>query len=144
MSTNRYNRLKDAGLCVRCGKVPPKDGRVMCAECAQKNREAARANQYQRMREYDGMRKRYAKHREAGICVRCGKAPAAENRALCPECLIYMREYERKRNEKLRAQHVCVRCGAETDGRSQCDGCREWLRAYNREGQRRRRNERNL
>jgi hypothetical protein len=76
--------------------------------------------------------------------VRCGKAPAEDGRALCQECLAYMREYERNRNARLREQHICVRCGAETDGTSYCDACREWLREYNREAQRRRRSERNV
>ncbi len=30
----RYIKLKESGLCVKCGKVPPACGRVYCAECA--------------------------------------------------------------------------------------------------------------
>jgi NMD protein affecting ribosome stability and mRNA decay len=144
MSTNRYNRLKAAGLCARCGKVPPEEGRVLCAECTQKNRDKARITCFQRLRECNWLRQRYLARREKGICVRCGKAPAEDGRALCQECLAYMREYERNRNARLREQHICVRCGAETDGTSYCDACREWLREYNREAQRRRRSERNV
>lgn len=144
MSTNRYNRLKAAGLCARCGKVEPVQGQVLCAECAQKNRDKARITCLQRLRECNWLQQRYLERKEKKICVRCGKAPAEEKRALCPECLSYMREYERNRNARLRAQHICVRCGAETDGTSHCDACREWLRKYNREAQRRRRSERNL
>lgn len=144
MSTNRYNRLKAAGLCVRCGKVPPKDGRVLCAQCAQKNKERARSNYFLRMRECNWQNKRYAERKEKGICVRCGKAPAEDMRALCTECLAYTREYQRKRNAKLRAQHICVRCGAETDGSGICDECKAWMHEYNQKAHRRRRNERNL
>ena len=30
---NRYDRRMAAGLCVACGKVPPEDGTVRCADC---------------------------------------------------------------------------------------------------------------
>ena len=144
MSTNRYNRLKAAGLCARCGKAEPVQGKVLCAECAQKNRERSRSNYFLRRRECDWLNKRYAERKEKGICGRCGKAPAEDGRALCPECLAYMREYERVRNAKLRAQHICVRCGAETDGSSICDGCKAWMHEYNQKAHRRRRSERNI
>ena len=38
MSTKKelYRSRKAKGLCVKCGKVPPRENRVMCAECAEK------------------------------------------------------------------------------------------------------------
>ena len=29
-----YRRRRNAGLCARCGKVPPRDGRTDCESCA--------------------------------------------------------------------------------------------------------------
>lgn len=34
----RYQRLKEQGLCVHCGKNPPTAGKTTCAECDKKYR----------------------------------------------------------------------------------------------------------
>lgn len=34
----RYRRLKDMGLCTRCGKRPAATGRVMCARCSSREK----------------------------------------------------------------------------------------------------------
>lgn len=32
-----YLQRKDAGLCAKCGKVPARPGKALCAECARRN-----------------------------------------------------------------------------------------------------------
>jgi len=36
-----YEARKSAGLCVRCGKAPPEEGKVTCAACAEKMKAAS-------------------------------------------------------------------------------------------------------
>lgn len=31
-----YNRRKEEGVCVYCGKKPPRSGKIGCADCAEK------------------------------------------------------------------------------------------------------------
>ena len=38
----QYLQRKDAGLCTRCGKVPARPGKALCAECAQQKSAGAR------------------------------------------------------------------------------------------------------
>ena len=38
----RYLQRKDAGLCTRCGKVPARPGKALCAECAQQKSASSR------------------------------------------------------------------------------------------------------
>ena len=37
-----YHQRKDAGLCAKCGKVPARPGKALCAECAQQNSASSR------------------------------------------------------------------------------------------------------
>lgn len=38
----QYHQRKDAGLCAKCGKVPARPGKALCAECAQQNSASSR------------------------------------------------------------------------------------------------------
>ncbi len=100
-----------AGLCPRCGKTEPLPERTLCAGCAEKRnaasrardarlraagrprRDPARAKAYERKR----ARREAAERRAAGICVPCGKAPAAPDRTACEECLEKRRAADRAR-----------------------------------------------
>ena len=50
----QYLQRKDVGLCTRCGKVPARPGKALCAECAQQKSAGAR-------RRY-ALKPRYTKH----------------------------------------------------------------------------------
>ena len=41
-SKRRYQKRRSEGICTRCGKVPARPGKVMCAECAQQNSASSR------------------------------------------------------------------------------------------------------
>ena len=100
-----------AGLCPRCGVQPPAPERTVCGGCAEKRnrasrardarlrkaglprRDPARAKAYERKR----ARREAADRRAAGICVPCGKAPAAPERTTCDECLEKRRAADRAR-----------------------------------------------
>ena len=97
------------GKCPRCGKAEPAPGRSVCEPCAEKRnrasrardarlraegkprRDSARANAYERERS----RRRADERREAGLCVRCGIAPAADGRKSCEPCLEKRRAADR-------------------------------------------------
>ena len=107
-----------AGLCPRCGKTEPLPERTVCAACAEKRNRAARARDARlsatgkprrdpgkaRLSERRRARRRAAKQREAGLYVRCGKAPAAPDRAECAPCSAGRREAERRRYAKAIAE----------------------------------------
>mgnify|MGYP006967155341 CR=1 FL=1 len=38
MKNNTYNRRKEEGVCVYCGKMPPQSGKLGCADCAEKRK----------------------------------------------------------------------------------------------------------
>ena len=83
------------GLCPRCGKQPPAPERFLCEPCGEKRNRASRARDArlraaglprrdaERARAYERDRSRREAdiRREAGLCTRCGKQPAAEGRA---------------------------------------------------------------
>lgn len=66
-------RRREKGLCIYCGKVPPKNGRVGCEKCLRKRSDEALA-----------IRVFYLSH---GICPICRKNKVADSHALCAECL---------------------------------------------------------
>ncbi len=100
-----------AGLCPRCGVQPPAPERTVCDGCAEKRNRASRARDARlraagrarrdptRARAYERKRARReaAERRAAGICVPCGKAPAALERTACGDCLEKRRAADRAR-----------------------------------------------
>ncbi len=85
------------GKCIGCGKREPEPARTLCAPCAEKRNRASRARDARlrttglprrdpdkaRAHERDRSRREAEMRREAGICIRCGKPPAADGRASC-------------------------------------------------------------
>ena len=100
---------REAGLCLRCGAVPPEPGRVLCAGCAEKRNRAGRARDARlraeekprrdpaRAREYERERTRREREERCarGICIRCGERAAMPDRASCEPCLEKRREVDR-------------------------------------------------
>ena len=105
----RVEKRRAAGLCPRCGRRPPAPGRSVCAPCAGKSNRASRARDARlraegkprrdpaRARAYERKRSRQqaGERREAGLCVRCGTAPAADGRKSCEPCLEKRRASDR-------------------------------------------------
>jgi uncharacterized paraquat-inducible protein A len=57
--SSTYRKNLWAGMCGRCGKKPPKEGRTHCEDCTEVNARRARATD--------------AKNRAAGRCPTCRK-----------------------------------------------------------------------
>ena len=78
------------GVCIVCGKQPPKAQSKKCADCIWKIGAAKR----------ELKRKREA----AGLCKKCGKKPVKPGRKNCPECLAKQtmghREYLKRREAR--------------------------------------------
>ena len=151
----RAEARRAAGLCYKCGKAEPLSGRSVCADCADRARAADRARTArlraegklrrdpERARQYERERsaKLHAQRVEAGMCTKCGRAPAVPERTRCEPCaekhrardrarharatargIPYggrdpearrrsARERSRRRSEARRAAGVCIRCG---------------------------------
>ena len=116
----RYHRRvaerRAKGLCDKCGRCPPAPGRPICGACAVKARAAGRARDARlraagkprrdpsRARQYERERscREAEARRQAGMCVRCGTAPAAGGRSSCEPCLAKKREADRIRYRKAK------------------------------------------
>ena len=143
------------GLCPKCGKAAPEPERTLCASCNEQRNRAARARDARRRaegaprrdpvkaREYERERSRrqYAERTAAGVCTKCGKAPARPDRTTCEPCAEKHRvrdrqrlarakaegspyggrdpekrrkagrKHGRRRTENRRAAGLCIRCG---------------------------------
>ena len=131
-----------AGLCLRCGKVPPAPERTLCRPCSDKRNTAERARtarlraegkprrDMERAREYERERSRrqHAERREArqaaGLCTRCGHHPPAEGRSVCEPCREDRRAAKRARHAERRAAGLCVQCAVPVPGgTAYCEPC---------------------
>ena len=79
------------GVCPRCGKRKLWGDEKECIECRAEaaGRQAEwREKNSEAFRESHAIwsKKTYSKRREAGICTRCGKRPAAPGKAMCGIC----------------------------------------------------------
>lgn len=83
----RYRRLKAAGTCVKCGRLPSYEGRVLCSSC----------NELHLPRVLAAAKKTREKYRARGGCVVCGKPVAPERRRYCRKHLDAKAALERKK-----------------------------------------------
>ena len=92
-SKERYQKLKEQGICVWCRKEKAVENQVFCEKCKEKRREKRRENsrkykkskeRYQKEKQYH--KERYQKFKEQGICVMCKKEKAVENKVFCEKC----------------------------------------------------------
>ena len=116
----RSEERRAAGLCLKCGKVPPVPERTLCEPCLEKRRAADRARTARlraegkprrdpgRTREYERERSRrqHAERRAAGLCTKCGKAKASPERTLCEPCAETRRAQDRARHAKAKAEGI--------------------------------------
>ena len=75
----------------------------------------------------------HREHREwraaQGLCVRCGKRAAGDDRRVCEPCVARGVQRKRERVEKWRAAGLCFRCGeAPLTGLKMCEACLEQQR----------------
>ena len=122
-SRRRSEARKAAGLCIRCGHVPPAEGRAMCEPCREDRRAAKRA--------------RHAERRAAGLCVNCA-TPAPGGKTYCDPCAKARskrrnreakREADRRRYAERRARGDCTSCGKPANGAAECRACCDAARA---------------
>ena len=122
MDRARYHRRSAkriaAGLCPRCGVVPPAPNRAICTACAEKSNKASRARDARlraageprrdpgKARAYERQRsaRLAAERAAAGICTKCGHTPAEPGRRLCEPCADRRRQGERAREARARAE----------------------------------------
>ena len=124
-SQRRREARSEAGLCTRCGLVPPAEGRTMCEPCREDRRAAKRA--------------RHAERRAAGLCVKCA-TPVPGGKAYCDPCAAVRnkrrnrdpearREAGRRRYAERRARGDCTTCGKPANGAAECQACCDAARA---------------
>ena len=84
-----YNARKAAGICVRCGVVPPSAGLTHCKSCSgeQSERKA---------------RLRREKLAADDLCSRCTKNKPSPGMKMCASCRILARAAARKLAEKTK------------------------------------------
>lgn len=104
----RYAALREAGLCIRCGKEEAIRGKF-CDACY-----AIRTRNDQKKTA------RYRERRELGICPICGKVQTGDGKP-CAEC---RSRYADRYHTRL-TMGVCPRCGKPTvDDFTLCADCR--------------------
>ena len=116
-SRRRSEARKAAGMCIRCGNVPPEEGRAICEPCREDRRQAKRD--------------RHRDRRAAGLCVRCA-TPSPGGKTYCDPCaetrsrrrnLKAKRELDRRRYAERRARGDCTSCGKPAHGAAECQSC---------------------
>ena len=134
-----------AGLCPRCGRRSPAPARSVCAPCAEKPNRTSRARDARlraegkprrdpaRVRAYERKRSRRqaGERREAGLCIRCGTAPAADGPKSCEPCL-------EKRRASDRAKYAAGKDAGKLYGGASIEAKRRSARARSRRRQKQR------
>ena len=132
----RYDWLKQHGICVNCGQNNSCIGSIFCPECGEKaynrNREyqsAHREEQRQRCKEYN--KRLYAECKAKGLCQKCGKK-AIDGKTLCLSCRIKQQKKKDHRwnNDIERSMRnelgLCYVCGKPLQNHDKlCDNCYE-------------------
>ena len=136
----RAENLLARGRCAKCGRHPNEPDRRLCAACGERQRRADR-ERYARARAagrpYGGKRpdskRRQARrrtrelqraHRQAGLCIRCGRNAPVKGGSSCAPCLDNRRSSDRATYAGRRAEGLCTRCGARSfEGAPLCGPC---------------------
>ena len=121
-----FEERKRKNLCYKCGKRPPREGKLMCQECADKNRISSK--------EYRNW------ITSMGFCYRCKKERIFGDEKICPECLAKASIINKKSVEKrygnfhnfylddiakIKAKGLCRACRKEKvlEGHTYCAEC---------------------
>ena len=91
------------GLCANCGKGPLATTR-RCQACRDNRRIYDNTRNRTRIKGEDkkaqdrlAQKRRYDRHRAAGICVRCARERALPERTVCPDCRVLQVEIQKAR-----------------------------------------------
>lgn len=132
----RYDWLKEHGICVNCGQEDACIRSIYCEKCGEKfynrNRKNYLANieeHKKRNREYS--KRLYAQRKEKGLCPKCGKK-AVDGKTLCLSCLVKQRKRKDPRwnNSVERSMRndvgLCYVCGKPLQKYDKlCDDCHD-------------------
>ena|SRR5208282_2185302 len=88
-----YYRRKEQGLCVACGKLPPRAGIVRCDQCASDRCEISKQ---QRAR------------RPKGTCRSCLKRKTTKDRSTCQKCRSREGERSKQKYREIRLQVIAL------------------------------------
>lgn len=128
------------GICRDCGQREVEPNTQLCFECAERKYKKAKEyykNNRDEINEKNKRRSRekYAARKASGICVKCGKRKALENKTLCIDCYVKKRRKKDPRwnNEIERSERpqygLCYICGSPlSDHHSLCNKCLERCR----------------
>ena len=121
----RYQDLKERGICVYCKTAPAEDGKTTCRICREKQRKQTAEKR--------------AALRELGICTECGSVKVYGDEKICPECAARKytlnrrqkrnpekeSQYHKNRRQKLKESGICVKCGKRKaeNGKTRCGIC---------------------
>lgn len=75
-----YEERKSSGICVRCGKRPPQDGKLSCTQCLIKQAKY-KENSFRRK----GGTPRWLAI-DIGLCAVCCKNPKMKDKKVCQSC----------------------------------------------------------
>ena len=124
--TERRNRWKEQGLCIRCGGERA-EGKNQCQKCLD-DRNAKQISAKASKARRDTLRAQ-------GLCTVCGKTWAEPGRSRCKACLARHRAHDAKydpTHAKTKARRqarieagLCIDCGKPTDrdGKQRCSAC---------------------
>lgn len=108
-----YDFYKSIGICVRCHKRAAEPNKVMCLECADKER---MNDKKKRERNIDSEKKsdldKYYWLKEQGICTYCKHEKAVPGKTKCKKCLA-----------KIRTKRQAKRCDIDRSERRSCGIC---------------------
>lgn len=104
ITSTLWQGRRKLGLCGNCGKTQALEGRSLCQNCTdtiqygQKKFRKVHATEISEMK-----RQRYISLKSAGLCVKCGKTPAAPGRVYCQPCAEYTKAQNLKWRNKQKA-----------------------------------------
>lgn len=136
----RYQDLKDRGICVYCRTALAEDGKTTCRICREKQRKQTSEKR--------------AALRKLRICTECGSRRVYGDEKICPECAARKyalnrkqkrdsekeRQYHKNRRQKLKETGICVKCGKRKaeNGKTRCGICnameRQRVKEYRGQG----------
>lgn len=110
----RYWRLRDSGICTRCGEFESEENSCYCLICKMDERERKRvcrenATEQQKAAQRAHNKAREERLRSEGICITCGKRKATEGSCRCERCKARARELGRRarRDKKIMEESKC-------------------------------------
>jgi len=94
----KRERYRNKNLCMRCGQKPPRENKIYCEECFQKDKKY-----------YPATMEKYYNTRNNHQCVKC--KTETKDGAYCEECKIYMKAKDKIGYYRHKANNLCVVCG---------------------------------